>query len=145
MISNDVAHRLVAAAREAAARAYCPHSGFRVGAAVLAGDEIFMGCNVENDSYPLTMCAERVAIFNAIAAGHRAIAALAVACPDAPIPARVEERISCGACRQVLQQFAANPLIIILDGIGSCTLAEIFPTPFKLPAPPAPLPDQQGN
>ena len=124
---------LLGAARAAAENAYCPHSRFRVGAAVQAADgRIFQGCNVENASFGLTICAERVAIFSAVAAGARGLIQLAVACPDADSkhPATV---MPCGACRQVMAEFLPAQAEILVDGVGQFTLAELLPRPFELP------------
>ena len=82
-ISADTLEELLSAARSAAAAAYAPYSSFRVGAAVLVDGEVFTGCNIENASYGLTICAERSAIFNAVSKGHRKLEAVAVACIDA--------------------------------------------------------------
>jgi cytidine deaminase len=123
---------LLAAARAAAERAYAPHSHFRVGAAVRAGGRIFSGCNIENASYGLTICAERVAIFNAVCAGHRKIEALAVACIDARVDAPLEERMPCGACRQVLAEFADPETPVYVDGVATFTVTDLLPHPFKL-------------
>lgn len=101
---------LLAAAREAQASAYAPYSNFPVGAAVLLSDgTIYRGCNVENASFGLTLCAERVAVFNAIADGRMDIAAVAVV-TSAPKLCK-----PCGACRQVLAEFsqADNPIMIL--------------------------------
>ena len=99
-------------ARGAARLAYVPYSNFPVGAAVLTSDGlVFTGCNVENASYGLTICAERCAIFTAVGAGHREMAAIAVAAPNVLLTT------PCGACRQVLNEFRpeATDLIVILD------------------------------
>jgi cytidine deaminase len=89
-------------------RAHAPYSEFQVGAAVLAaGGEIFAGCNVENASYGLTICAERVAIGTAVAAGHKKILAVAVATSGGYAP--------CGACRQVLSEFGPAMEVILID------------------------------
>jgi len=120
--------KLVAAAREAGARAYAPYSEFKVGAAVLCeSGTLFTACNVENASYGLTVCAERAAIFGAVAAGERRFRALAVyADADEPAP-------PCGACLQVLSEFA-DDLPIYLAGHGGgwreVRLRELFPVPF---------------
>ncbi len=92
--------RLIEAAREASRAAYCPYSAFRVGAAVMsASGRIFSGCNVENASYGLTICAERNAVFQAVAAGETQLVAVVVYTPT-PVPTA-----PCGACRQVLNEF----------------------------------------
>jgi cytidine deaminase len=107
-----VLRRLITAARHAAGRAYAPYSGFPVGAAVLtAQGKIFSGCNVENASYGLCNCAERTAIFSAVAAGHQRITCVAVYTPtDKPTA-------PCGACRQVIFEFGPTSRVIsICDG-----------------------------
>jgi cytidine deaminase len=94
---------LLKAAAKAAKKAYSPYSLFRVGAAVASEDgRVFTGCNVENASYGLTICAERSAVSAAIAAGARRLAAIAVVA-DGKTPA-----FPCGACRQVLAEFACD-------------------------------------
>ncbi|MGO8673374.1 MAG: cytidine deaminase, partial [Capsulimonadaceae bacterium] len=95
-LTRALRDELLAAARESRACAYAPYSNFAVGAAVLLSDgEIFRGCNVENASFGLTICAERAAIFNAIAAGRMDIVAIAV------VTAASKLCKPCGACRQV--------------------------------------------
>lgn len=128
-LTDDLVDRLLAAARTAADRAYVPYSRFPVGAAVLTGDgTIVSGCNIENASYGLTICAERVAIFQAVAAGHTRIRAIAVAAPKAL------GTTPCGACRQVINEFkAADDLPVLLEGeAGPVTLsfAAILPHAF---------------
>jgi cytidine deaminase len=105
---------LIEAAKRASRNAYCKYSGFRVGAAVLgARGGIFAGCNVENASYGLTICAERNAVFQMVAAGETEIAALAVYTPtDHPTA-------PCGACRQVIYEFGPDALILCV-----CNTAE---------------------
>ena len=120
---------LLQAARDAAQSAYCPYSGFHVGASVLAHGSIFRGSNVENASYGLTVCAERVAIFAAIAAGAREISALAVTCPDATAKS---SRMPCGACRQVIAEFASKDFILHVDGVGDFRLNDLIPNAFTL-------------
>jgi len=112
-IDEPTALSLLEAARNAAKSAYVPYSGFPVGAALLTEDgSVFTGCNVENASYPLGICAERVAIGSAIAAGHRTIQAIAVSAP------KVASVTPCGGCRQVINEFklAGADLFVILEG-----------------------------
>ncbi|MDJ0523478.1 MAG: cytidine deaminase [Planctomycetota bacterium] len=130
-IDESTSERLLAAAREAALQAHCPYSGFHVGAALLAGGRVFTGCNVENASAGLTLCAERVAVGTAVAAGVRSFDALAVACPDAPAD-QPQPHMPCGACLQVLAEFAPAELPLLVDGVGSFRLDELLPQPFRL-------------
>jgi cytidine deaminase len=98
-----VADRLVEAARAAQQHAYCPYSKYRVGAAIETLDgEVFTGCNVESASYGLTVCAERSALFNAVGAGQRRFKRIVVVTDSSPPAA------PCGACRQVLAEFASD-------------------------------------
>jgi cytidine deaminase len=126
---------LLVAARDAAGRAYAPYSRFRVGAAVVAEGRIFTGCNVENASHGLSLCAERVAVFSAIAAGCRHLEALALSCIDAPRSGNPGGNMPCGACRQVLAEFAGAELPIHIDGAGSFTLGALLPHAFTLATP----------
>ena len=118
---------LVHAARAAQARAYAPYSNFRVGAALESeGGEIYVGCNVENASYGLTICAERAAVCAAVAAGAQRFRR-AVVVTDADPPAA-----PCGACRQVLSEFGGD---LRVDAVGrqatvSWTIAELLPSAF---------------
>jgi cytidine deaminase len=106
-ISDSALRRLEKAARSVAARAYAPYSHFPVGAAVLGGSgRVYPGCNVENASYGLCNCAERTAIFSAVAAGEKTIRAVAVYTPT-PLPTA-----PCGACRQVINEFGPDALVI---------------------------------
>lgn len=115
---------LLKAARDARERAYAPYSKFAVGAALLAsGGEIVTGSNVENASYGLTMCAERTALFAAVAAGHRSFTALALAGPDGVVTT------PCGACRQALAEFGLE-IRIVRDGSVDVTLRELLPDAF---------------
>jgi cytidine deaminase len=120
---------LIARAREVAARAYAPYSRFRVGAALQdAQRTVFTGCNVESASYGLTVCAERNAIFAAIAAGgQRPFVALAVTCLDSAGPCT-----PCGACRQVMHEHLAEDAVIHVDGLGAFSPAQLLPFPFTL-------------
>jgi cytidine deaminase len=123
---------LLQAARDAATRAYAPYSRFRVGAAVRAGDTIYTGCNVENASYGLAICAERNAIFHAVAAGAPRIDAIALACVDAALDAPPGSLMPCGACRQVMAEFAGPDLPVFIDGARTSRLADLLPHPFKM-------------
>jgi len=122
---------LISKAIVAMKNAYAPYSNFPVGACVLTedGDEI-IGCNIENASYGLTMCAERVALFKARSEGKKGIVALAVA-------ANVDEPVSpCGACRQVIMELAPNATIYFANRDGSkvkkMAAEELLPYGFKL-------------
>lgn len=130
MIDDRKLSALERAAREAAGRAYCPYSRFPVGAAVLAADgQVHSGCNVENASYGLTICAERNAVFQAVARTVEPLHIKAVlvytptASPTAP----------CGACRQVLNEFGPDAEVIcVCDGPDTIrtTLKELLPRAF---------------
>ncbi len=123
---------LLAAARAVARNAHAPYSRFRVGAAVLACDRVFCGCNVENASYGLTVCAERNAIFTAVAGGATRIEALALSCIDAPENAASALMMPCGACRQVLAEFGGPSLPVHVDRVGTTTLGALLPDAFRL-------------
>jgi cytidine deaminase len=120
--------RLVAAARRARANAYAPYSRFAVGAALLTEDgTVFTGANVENASLGLTICAERSAVVAAVAAGRRRFRALAL------VAGRGEPASPCGACRQVLHEFAPGlPIrMVAADGrVRDTTLRELLPLGF---------------
>ncbi|OHE83026.1 MAG: cytidine deaminase [Verrucomicrobia bacterium RIFCSPLOWO2_12_FULL_64_8] len=106
-LSSALRRKLLASARRAAGRAYAPYSRFRVGAAVLtASGKVYTGANVENASYGLTNCAERTAIFNAVAAGERKVVAVAVFTPTR------KPNTPCGACRQVIHEFGPRAVIL---------------------------------
>ena len=116
----------------AASRAHCPYSKFHVGAAVLCDDgSVIEGCNVENSSYGLTVCAERVALFNAISQGKRPIE-LAVSCADAQGGGSAASRMPCGACRQVMQELLPPDAPIQIDGVGRRSLEQLLPEAFQL-------------
>jgi cytidine deaminase len=124
--------KLLEAARSAGRLAYCPYSKFRVGAAVLAGGRTFLGANIENASYGLTICAERTAAFAAVLAEAGPIEAVAVACLDAPDPSDPALLMPCGACRQVLAEFASPGATVLLDRVGTFLLADLLPSAFRL-------------
>ncbi len=119
---------LIAAAQQVRKNAYAPYSQFQVGAALLGkSGRIYVGCNVENASYGLTICAERNAVFSAIAAGEREFVALVVAGKDAQV-------FPCGACRQVLSEFCDDLPIRIVGENGEQTetsLRELLPHAFR--------------
>ena len=118
---------LVLAARASRTRAYAPYSNYAVGAAVLGSDgEIYKGCNVENASFGLTICAERNAIAAMVAAGCTSARAVVVVTSDAGTP--------CGACRQVLAEFSGPNAPVVCIGEGSeqhFTVGELLPSSFK--------------
>lgn len=119
---------LLRRAREVRRNAHAPYSSFHVGAALVADDgSVHVGCNVENASYGLTVCAERNALAAAVAAGHRSFRGLALStAADGPVP-------PCGACRQVLAEFEPG-LPVISQGaggeVGEWNLDELLPAPF---------------
>ena len=128
-LTNAVRNELKAAARAAAGHAHAPYSNFRVGAAVLtAQGAIHAGCNVENASFGLSICAERNAIFSAVARGARAIRAIAVYTPT-PAPTT-----PCGACRQVIAEFGADARVICCNDDDAAdveyALADLLPSAF---------------
>ena len=126
------AEQLLEYARQAATLAHAPYSQFRVGAAVVADGRVFLGCNVENASYGLCMCAERVAAFKAVSEGHSRLSMVAVSCIDADPALGAAGRMPCGACRQVLAELADSELPVHVDGVGTLTLAELLPQAFRL-------------
>ncbi|MCS7003197.1 MAG: cytidine deaminase [Dehalococcoidia bacterium] len=125
--------RLMAAAVAAKQRAYCPYSRFPVGAAALTDDgTIAVGCNVENASYGLTICAERNAVAAAVVAGSRRLVAVAIA-TDAPTPTT-----PCGACRQTLHEFGPTMTVLSVSAAGEVAewpLADLLPAAFGVAAP----------
>lgn len=126
------AEELLEHARRAALSAYAPYSRFRVGAAVVAGGRVFVGANVENASYGLSMCAERVAVFKAASEGLREISQVALSCIDAGAELGASGRMPCGACRQVLAELAGPATPVWVDGAGEFTLAQLLPEAFRL-------------
>jgi cytidine deaminase len=131
-LSEDDVQALLAEARTAAEASYNRYSHFAVGAAVRTDTgDIVHGCNIENASYGLTICAERTALFATIAHRRGLPIALAVTCPDGD-PAVPESLMPCGACRQVMFELLAPGSLVIVDQVGSFTLDELFPRGFRL-------------
>ena len=124
---SESEQRLVEAAAHARSFSYSPYSHFAVGAAVMTSDgEIYSGCNIENQAYSVTNCAERTAIFNAVSEGHDDITLLAVIA-DTPAPTA-----PCGACRQVIAEFGI-PTIIMANttvDVKVVTIDELLPAAF---------------
>jgi cytidine deaminase len=96
-----------------------------------ADGRVFTGCNVENASYGLTVCAERVAVFTAVAAGALPLRRIAVTCPRGD-EARPESLMPCGACLQVLREFLPPDAWVLVDGVGTFRLEDLLPRPFHL-------------
>ncbi|MBQ8168474.1 cytidine deaminase [bacterium] len=122
---------LMKKAIEVCQNAYCPYSKFPVGACVLtANDKIYTGCNFENSSFGLTICAERNAIGSAIADGENKVKAIAIYSPN------MEDCTPCGACRQVLYEFKSNSGLDIItlkgEDISVCKIEELLPKGFNL-------------
>lgn len=127
---SEIDEALIAQAMDAMARAYAPYSEFKVGAALEADDgRVFLGCNVENVSYPVGMCAERVALGHAVASGARHFRRVAVASSGAKVAS------PCGMCRQALAEFGVDLEVIGVAGNGDVrrwSLAELLPADFRL-------------
>jgi cytidine deaminase len=130
-IGEDTLDELVAAASEARERFYAPYSGFAVGAAILAGGRTFVGVNIENASYPLSVCAERNAVGAMVVAGERTIDAVAVVAGGDIGPAS-----PCGGCRQVLAEFAGDDVPVVSEHVTgervAWTVGELLPAAFRL-------------
>lgn len=109
-IEPEVLEGMIAAARDIRARAYAPYSGFHVGAAVLAGNDILAAVNVENASYPLSVCAERNAVAMAVAGGVAAAIRAVAVVTDAGTPTP-----PCGGCRQVLFEFGGPGMAVVAE------------------------------
>ncbi|MEE3219638.1 MAG: cytidine deaminase, partial [Planctomycetota bacterium] len=122
--------QLIAASIETLLLGYAPYSSYQVGAAILAADgRVFTGSNVENASYGMTLCAERVAVASAVAAGAREFSALAVATAGGGTP--------CGACRQVLAEFCEDLPVLLVDvsreqAVAETMLRQLLPDRFRL-------------
>lgn len=130
-LDRQASAALLARAREARSHAYAPYSRFPVGAALLTEDgEVFTGCNVENASYGLTNCAERVALQKAVSEGRRRFLAIAVTGPEDDVPLA-----PCGSCRQVLYEFGADMAVVMASGTGGepavTSLRTLLPGAFE--------------
>ena len=101
---------------------------------MLVDGQVIEGCNVENASFGLSMCAERVAAFSAVSRGLSTITRAAVSCVDAPSGSSAPARMPCGACRQVLSELGPPSMEVLVDGVGTFTLAELLPDAFVLDA-----------
>ncbi|MDP6570143.1 MAG: cytidine deaminase [Candidatus Marinimicrobia bacterium] len=116
-----ISHAVIAQNRAAAT-----YSNYPVGAALLTEEgEIILGCNVESKAYPTTLCAERVAIFSAIAQGYVQFKAMALVTKDGAYP--------CGSCRQIIHEYTGNIPLYIADGnngFSTCTVSKLLPYPF---------------
>ena len=128
-MNKKIREQLVATAVAACQQAYAPYSQFQVGAALLGnGGTIYTGVNVENNSYGLTNCAERTAVFGAISAGERVFEAIAIASAGGAAPF--------GACRQVLHEFAPHLTVLMIDvtqknRVTELSLEALLPAPFS--------------
>jgi cytidine deaminase len=112
VLTDEIRKKLIQAALEARKWAYAPYSQYPVGAALLtSSDRIYDGVNVENAAFPVTICAERVAVFKAVSEGERQFTAIAVVTSNGGYP--------CGSCRQVLAEFGLDTLVLIADETGA--------------------------
>ncbi|MFZ5596850.1 MAG: cytidine deaminase [Bacillota bacterium] len=130
-IRREAVEKLIARAMSAREKAYAPYSRFRVGAAAMTrGGRIYTGCNVENSSYGLTCCAERVAVFKAVSEGDRDITDIAL------ISDSKDYCSPCGACRQVLAEFGDGIRVYMCNSRGEYevgTVGDLLPGKFSLP------------
>ena len=134
-MNNETISMLIKKANDARAKSYCPYSGFAVGAALLCADgTIFTGANIENASYTPTICAERVAFFQAVHAGHRDFTAIAIV--GGSRGKDIDSLCTpCGVCRQVMSEFCKGDFLIILAGEKEplvLTWDELMPLRFEL-------------
>ena len=128
MLTDDLRDKLVRQAQAARGRAYVPYSHYPVGAALLTtSGRIYEGVNIENAAYPVTICAERVAVFKAVSEGEREFVAVAVVTANGGSP--------CGSCRQVLAEFGLDTTVLIADKDGQViletTVRELLPGAFR--------------
>lgn len=128
MLTDDLRDKLVRQAQAARGRAYAPYSHYPVGAALLTTTgRVYEGANIENAAYPVTICAERVAVFKAVSEGEREFIAVAVVTANGGSP--------CGSCRQVLAEFGLDTVVLIADKGGQIvletTVRELLPGAFR--------------
>ena len=126
----EIDQKLADLAKEIAKKAHAPYSNFRVGAALITDSgNIYTGCNIENASYPATICAEDVAVFKAISEGETKINTLAVACIDAVSDTAI---FPCGISRQRMSEFnTENVIVVNNDGFKKYKFSDILPFDFK--------------
>tara|TARA_R110001583_G_scaffold42992_4_gene136686 strand:+ start:21 stop:410 length:390 start_codon:yes stop_codon:yes gene_type:complete len=123
-------NELLKNARDARIHSYSPYSKFQVGAAVLADDgKVYVGTNIENASYGLSICAERSAIFNAISAGNKKIVSIAVSCPQS---SHTNSMMPCGACLQVISEFSTDDTTVSVEAIGNFKITDLLRYPFRI-------------
>ena len=127
MLTDELRQKLIETSLSARHWAYAPYSNYQVGAAlVTSSGKIYDGVNVENAAYPTSMCAERVAVFKAVSEGEKSITAIAVASNNGGTP--------CGSCRQVLSEFGADIIVLVVNSEGNVvqemTIAELLPGAF---------------
>ena len=127
VLKGETKEQLAKLALDARNWAYAPYSNYKVGAALLTSSgKIYDGVNIENAAYSATVCAERVAVFKAVSEGEREFVAIAVATINAGTP--------CGVCRQVLQEYGLETIVLLVDGEGNLkgetTVAELLPESF---------------
>jgi cytidine deaminase len=127
MLTEELRRELIRRATEVRVNAYVPYSHYQVGAALLADSgKIYTGANVENAAFPVTMCAERAALYTAVSAGDRRFVAIAVVTENAGTP--------CGSCRQALAEFGLGIIVLIADDQGNVkqetTVKDLLPGAF---------------
>jgi cytidine deaminase len=131
-----ISSQLLSAAKSAADYSYAPYSRFRVGAAVLANKQVFVGANIENASSNLGICAERVAISHALVHGCYEIEGIAICCidtfSDKPNEYSIQESMPCGGCRQWISELAPNAWIITHATNQLFSINDLLPTAFKI-------------
>ena len=129
---NEIYARLAELAKKSCENSYSPYSNFKVGCAVLCGENVYTGCNVENAAFGPSCCAERVALFKAISEGEREFSAIAIV--GGPDGKTERPCAPCGVCRQVLREFCDPDTFLILlgydDGYDEYTLEELLPESF---------------